>query len=188
MSEKIIEIIVEKGLLAIILSIVGFWLSRYLEIGKQNNLLKNKIIETNRDKRMSNVEKQLAQFYYPIYFRLQKDNALWQLSPQLSGISGSLPPETNALIENEYILKNHFEIRSLIENNIHLIEIDDALQESINAYLKHITVYEILRKTKSLEKVNPISFDAPFPDSFIPLIRERMMQLQEKNNKLLNES
>jgi hypothetical protein len=186
MSEKIIEIIIEKGLLAIIISIVGFWFSKYLEIGKQNNLLKNKIIETNRDKMVSNVEKQLTQFYYPIYFKLQKDTALWQLSPQLSGVSGSLPQETNDLIEYEYILKNHFEIRSLIENNIHLIEIDDLLQQSINAYLKHITVYEILRKTKSLQKLNPINFDAPFPENFIALIKQKMMELQSKNNKLLS--
>ncbi len=188
MSEKIIEIIVEKGLLAIIVALIGFWFSKFLEIGKQNNLLKNKIIETNRDKKMLIVEKQLTQFYYPIYFKLQKDNALWQLSPQLSGVKGALPEETNTLIEKEFILKNHFEIRDIIENHIHLIEIDDQLQEGINAYLKHITVYEILRKSKTLEKANPISFQAPFPNQFISIIKERMLKLQTINNRLLNEA
>lgn len=187
MTEKLIVIIVEKGLLALIIAITGYWISKYLEINKQKITLQNKIKETNRDKIYSIVEKQLSNFYYPIYFRLQKDNALWILSPQLSGREGALPPETNDIIERDYILKNHSEILSIIENNIHLIEIDNQLQESINAYIKHIAVYDTIRKVHSTNKLNPIDFDAPYPKSFIEIIKDRMTILQKKNNELLSE-
>jgi hypothetical protein len=187
-AEELIKIIVEKGLLVVGVAIVGYWISKYLEIDKQKNLLKNKIIEDNRDKIVSTVEKQLALFYYPIYFRLQKDNALWKLSPQLAGEIDSLPPETNDIIEKEYIIKNHIEILSIIESNIHLIEMDNELQESINAYIKHVAVYQIIRRTKSIDKLNPIVFNAPYPKLFIEIINVRMTRLQKMNNELLNVS
>lgn len=187
LNDKLIEIIVEKGLLALIIVLSGYYISKYLEINKQRITLQNKIKETNRDKIYSVIEKQLSHFYYPIYFRLQKDNALWRLSPQLSRSKGALPIETNEIIENEYILKNHKEILSIIENNIHFIEIDNELQESINAYIKHITVYDTIRKVQSIKELNPIDFDAPYPKSFVEIIRLRMSVLQNKNNELLNE-
>lgn len=185
-TQELIKIIVEKGLLVVGVALVGYWISKYLEIDKQKNLLKNKIIEANRDKIVSTVEKQLALFYYPIYFRLQRDNALWKLSPQLAGETASLPPETNDMIEKEYIIKNHIEILSIIESNIHLIEMDNELQESINAYIKHVAVYEIIRRTKSIDKLNPIHFNAPYPKLFIEIINDRMTRLQKMNNELLN--
>ncbi|TRX37818.1 hypothetical protein FNW52_02665 [Flavobacterium sp. ZT3R18] len=187
MTDKLIEIIVEKGLLAIIIALAGFWISKYLEIDKQRITLQNKIKETNRDKIYSQIEKQLSNFYYPIYFRLQKDNALWKLSPQLSGSKDALPQETNDIIEKDYILKNHNEILSTIQNNIHFVEIDNELQESINAYIKHVTVYDTIRKINSTSKLNPIDFDAPYPNSFVEIIKARMTILQKKNNELLNE-
>jgi len=187
MTDKLIEIIVEKGLLALIIVLSGYWISKYLEINKQRITLQNKIKETNRDKIYSIIEKQLSNFYYPIYFRLQKDNALWKLSPQLSGDKSALPSETNYIIEKDHILKNHKEILSIIENNIHIIEIDNELQESINTYIKHITVYDTIRKVQSTKILNPIDFDAPFPNSFVKIIKARMSILQNKNNELLSE-
>lgn len=187
MSDKLIEIIVEKGLLALIVALAGYWISKYLEINKQRITLQNKIRETNRDKVYLIVEKQLSNFYYPIYFRLEKDNALWKLSPQLSGKENSLPQETNEIIEKEHILKNHYEILSIIETNIHLVEIDNELQESINAYIKHVVVYDTIRKVQSLSKLNPIVFDAPYPKHFIQIIKDRMARLQKKNNEFLSE-
>ena len=187
MIDKLIEIFVEKGLLALIILIAGYWVSKYLEVDKQRNLFKNKIKETNRDRVVAKVERQLSNFYYPIYFRLQKDNALWKLSPQLSGNKSSLPQETNDIIEKEHILKNHLEIISIIESNIHLIEIDTELQTNINKYIRHIVVYDTIRKTVTINKLNPIDFDAPFPNSFIEIITDRMTRLQKVNNELLND-
>ncbi|MFP9112490.1 hypothetical protein ACLI1A_01010 [Flavobacterium sp. RHBU_3] len=187
MTDEIIKIVIEKGLIGVLIIIVGFYLNKFLEIDKQRNILKNKITETTRDKNISIIEKQLSNFYYPIYFRLQRDNALWKLSPQLYKTNNQLPAESNSLIENEYILKNHREILSIIENNIHLIEIDDKLQEAINLYIKHITVYEIIRKTESIKNLNPIDFDAKYPHTFMEIITQKMKYLQNKNNSYLEE-
>lgn len=187
MKEELIKIIVEKGLLSLIIIVVGYWLNKYLEISKQTNALKNKIKETNRDKTLFTIEKQLSNFYYPIYFRLQKDNVLWRLSPQLWGKDESLPPDTNNIIEIDFVLKNHLEIVDIIEKNIHFIEVDEDLQVTINSYIKHVTVYDIIRKTESIKYLNPIDFKAPYPKKFEQIIKDRMSGLTKRNNELLKE-
>ncbi len=185
MKEDLIKIIVDKGLLSLIILIAGYWLNKYLEINKQATAFRNKIKESNREKALSTTEKQLANFYYPIYFRLQKDNAIWRLSPQLSNKQGKLPIEANEVIENEFILKNHREIIAIIENNIQFIEVNEELQAAINMYIKHFTVYDVVRKTEALKHLNPIDFDAPFPKKFEKIIKNNMNILQQSNNELL---
>ena len=199
MSEELVKIIVEKGLLAVIIAIIGYWMNKslekikfenakYLELEKQNTQLKNKIVESAREKGLETVEKQLSEFYYPIYFRLQKDNAIWRLSPKLNQNNQALPNEANEIIENEYILKNHKEIVEIIENKAHLIEINDELQEQINLYLKHMAVYDTIRKVDVLKKFNPIDFEAPFPKKFYLTVENRIKKLQEEHEKLLNQN
>ena len=187
MEDNLIEIILDKGLLAVIVTIVGFWINKslekikfenakYLELDKQNNLLKNRIAESAREKRLELVGKQLSEFYYPVYFRLQKDNAIWRLSPQLNQNKQALPNEANDIIEKEYILKNHREIVAVIENKAHLVEIDGELQEQINLYLRHIAVYDTIRKVDVFEKFNPIDFEAPFPKKFYLIVEDKIKE------------
>lgn len=183
-KEEIIKIVIEKGLLSLIILIAGYWFNKLLETNKQNNELKNKLHESSRDKILSNIEKQLSSFYYPVYFRLQKDNALWKLSPQLSHDS-AFPMESNVSIENDFILKNHKDIVEIIENNIHLIEIDDELQEAINLYIKHVTAYFIIRSTEAIKNNNPIDLGFPYPANFENIIKDRMTKLQKSNNDIL---
>ena len=185
MEQELINIVVDKGLLSLIVLIAGYWLNKFSEFNKQSIALRNKIKESNREKALSKTEKQLANFYYPIYFRLQKDNAIWRLSPQLSNKRGKLPVEANEIIENEFILKNHREIITIIENNIQFIEVNEDLQASINMYIKHFTVYDVVRKTEGLKHLNPIDFDAPFPKDFEKIIKKNMILLQQSNNELL---
>ena len=112
----------------------------------------------------------------------------WRLSPQLNQDNQALPKEANEIIENEYILKNHQEIVEIIENKAHLIEINDELQEQINLYLKHIAVYDTIRKVDVLKKFNPIDFEAPFPKKFYLTVEDRIRKLQEKHKKMLNQT
>lgn len=184
-EQDIIKTLIDKGLLSLILLIAGYWISRLLEINKQKQELRNKLHESSREKVLNNIEIQLASFYYPIHFRIQKDNALWKLSPQLSE-SSTFPPETNFSIENDLILTNHKEIMDIIQKNIHLIEIDDEMQEAINSYVRHVTAYLIIRSTKSIKEKNPIDFGFPYPPNFEKILKQRMMKLQSKNNSLLN--
>ncbi|MCQ4140099.1 hypothetical protein [Chryseobacterium sp. EO14] len=186
-KEEIIKIVTEKGLLSLVILIAGYWINQLLETSKQNNELKNKLHESSRDKILSNIEKQLSSFYYPVYFRIQKDNALWKLSPQLSQDS-TFPMESNLTIENNFILKNHKEIVEIVENNIHLIEIDDELQEVINLYIKHVTGYFIIRSTESIKNKNPIDLGFPYPQNFEKIIKNRMTKLQKANNDILIKS
>ncbi|MCB0643118.1 MAG: hypothetical protein KDC44_15825, partial [Phaeodactylibacter sp.] len=185
MDKELLQLLLDKGLLAIILAVLGYWInkslskvsfeqSKNLMLEEQNTQLKNRLIEAATTKELDRIEQQLAEFYYPIYFRLQKDNALWKLSPQLKIGEQALPQSANAIIEQEYILKNHREIVEIIESKIHLIEIDEALQEQINLYLKHVAVYETSRLVEQLKDLNPIDLQAPWPAQFFPLVEGKI--------------
>ena len=113
-SEQLLLKIVDSGIIGLVLLIIGYWLNKslsrfkndqakLLELEKQNLTLKNSIVQDKRERLLENINNQLSKFYYPIYYRLQKDDALWRLSPILSSKEGALPLEVNDIIENEFI-------------------------------------------------------------------------------------
>ncbi len=179
---KVKEILLEKGILALLIAIVGFWLSRTLESDKQDKVTSNKLTEN----KIQTIEKQLSQFYYPVCFGLEKDNAIWPLSDRLSKDKNVvLPKVANDTVE-AYLIQNHTKIVSIIENNIHLIQMDDQLQQSLNAYIRHVTVYSMIRKFPSLKNYKPISFRTEFPKKLIPTIKQRIEKLEKEHNRLID--
>lgn len=196
-NEEIIKILIEKGLLAIVAAFLGYWINRsfekfknneaaLLELKKQNLSLQNTLIQDKRDRKLKHIETQLKEFFYPIYYRLQKDDALWRLSPQLSNKEGALPVEANDLIEKKYILKNHQEIVSIIESKSSLIEEDSEFQEQIREYIKHVAIYETIRSVDSLKHLNPIHFQSHYPKQFKVLVENKIKVLKTEYEQLLS--
>jgi len=196
-TQQLIIAIVDTGFIGIILLFVGYLLNRVLarqnnnqlkliEIEKKNMELRNNLIQDNRDRILSKIESQLAEFYYPIFYRLQKDDALWRLSPKLSRKGESLPMEANEIIEKEYIIKNHLEIVDILESKSHLIEMKPKFQEQIQEYLKHVAIYNTIRKVPSLKDLNPIDFDSHYPKGFQQMIEANTKILQKKHDDLLH--
>jgi hypothetical protein len=196
-QQDIIKILLENGILAIALAIVGFWINRSIEkyksseavlreLKKQNLALQNSLIQDKRDRKLKHVDSQLKEFFYPIFYRLQKDDALWRLSPQLSKQEGSLPMEANDVIEKKYILKNHQEVIEIIESKSNLIEEDADFQEQIKEYIKHVAIYETIRSVDSLKHLNPIDFQSPYPKQFKIMIESKMKDLRAEYEDLLN--
>lgn len=196
-KQEIIKVLLENGLLAVAVALVGYWINRsiekfksneavFLELKKQNLTLQNTIIQDKRDRKLKHIESQLKEFYYPIYYRLQKDDALWRLSPQLSKKEGSLPVEANDLIEKKYILKNHQEIVEVIESKSNLIEEDSEFQEQIREYIKHVAIYETIRSVDTLKHLNPIDFQSHYPKQFKVLVENKIKVLRTEYEQLLN--
>ena len=157
-----------------------------MELEKQNHTLKSNLIQDKRERNLQKIDNQLSQFYYPIYYRLQKDDALWRLSPKLSNKVGALPVEANEIIENEYIIRNHLEIVNIIETKSHLIEIDPDFQEQIREYIKHVAIYNTIRKVDFLKNLNPKDLGSCYPKKFQEIVEMKIRNLQEKHDIIIN--
>ena len=128
--------------------------------------------------------RQLSEFYWPIYIRLQKDNAVWERV--LGGSADRFSEEIGTDIEKNVLLPNHDEIVQIIQTKYYLAEKDDVLEAALLKYIRHIAVYHALRSTK--EKKNPIDLNEPYPSEFYPLFKARLEDVQRKYEELLKRS
>lgn len=192
--EQLILTLLDKGVLALIALLLGYFVSRKMEIFKGNQ---ERILSLERDKAALNgeleklrqsrelefKEKQLSAFYWPVYFRLVKDNAIWKIIPQLSDAKHTIADHLGREVELNYLIKNHEEIVSMIEANIYLAGADEEMLNMIAAYIRHVAVYKTLRETGTYD-LNPIDVGEPLPRGFIPLIEARLKQLQAEFDEL----
>lgn len=198
-THQLILVIVKDGLLALVVIFIGYRISKSLEklktsesilveLEKQTLTLKTSLVQDVRERKIEHIENQLNKLYYPIFYRLQKDDALWRLSPRLSHREESLPEEVNDTLETKYILKNHLEIVNIIETNSHLLHANVELQEQVQAYIKHVAIYETIHGVDSLKDKFPEDFNSPYPHSFKKLIEAQIASLQEQYDQLLIEN
>jgi hypothetical protein len=210
-SEKIIELVLDKILLGGIVLVAGYWLNKRFEIFKnetnekyrqrqliaelenqqkqQISELENQIAIARYNAELEFIEKQISEFYWPIYLRLEKDNVMWTRIKSLSPEKNVLPEAASIAIEKEFILKNHQEIVEIIESKIHLAENTTNSKDLINEllkYIKHVAVYKTIRSVKELERFNPVDMNEPFPEKLFPLIENNFRELQNRYEYLKN--
>lgn len=205
-NEKIIELVIDKILLGGIVLLAGYWLNKRFEIFKnetnekyyqrqliaelenqqkqQISELENQIAIARHNAEIELIERQISEFYWPIYLRLEKDNVMWKriksLSPEQNVV---LPEAASDVIEKEFILKNHQEIVEIIESKIHLAENATNSKDLINEllkYIKHVAVYKTIRSVKEMQKFNPVDLNEPFPEKLFPLIESNFRELQNR--------
>jgi hypothetical protein len=185
---------IDKAWGPILLLIAGLWVNQNLEAFKaglrateqaerDKSELQKQLEITRRDMDFKFRERQLTQFYWPIYLRLQKDSAIWQHIGQLArDQSRVLPDEASRILEKAHLLENHGEIVKLIEANIQLSGNDEALLQDLTLYIGHVAVYKALRDAQST--LNPIDVGAEFPAKLIPRLKERLDLLQREYTAL----
>lgn len=208
-SEKLIELIVDKLLLGGIVLVAGYWLNKRFEVFKNDmneksrqrqliaeleNQQKQQIAELENQLAMERynaelefIEKQISEFYWPIYLRLEKDNVMWKRIKSLSPENNVLPESASAAIEQEFILKNHQEIVEIIESKIHLAESSANSRELINElvkFIKHVAIYRTIRSISELRQVNPVDLNEPYPANLFPLIEQNFRELQNRYEQL----
>src|ERR1051325_1224524 len=194
-TQKVIITLLDKGVLALVALIIGYWISRKLEnyktdqqrilaLEKDKAVLENDLNKLRQTTRLQFKEKQLSLFYWPIFLRFQKDSAMWTAIPQLSEGPKSLPDKLGREIERSFLLKNHEEVVSIIESNVYLAEADDDLLADLVAYIKHVAVYKSLREANNYD-LNPIDLGEPFPENLLGRIENRLRKLQADYDKLI---
>ncbi|HEY1768029.1 MAG TPA: hypothetical protein VGG26_10250 [Terracidiphilus sp.] len=138
-----------------------------------------------RQKRIDFLERQLADFYWPIYLRLQKDNVVWETILDRRPASDPLRQSIAGELDRKYILPNHEEVVRLIEAGMHLAQCDAKLENALLHYMRHVAIYRALRDTGCFDK-DPIALGEPWPQELFPLIQERTKSLQKEYDLLIS--
>ena len=138
-------------------------------------------------KKVELLEKQLSEFYWPVYLRLQKDNAVWVKLLDRSREDDSLAKKIGKTVEELVILPNHQEIVTIIESKAHLAQPDAKMSELLRQYLRHIAVYQSIRAAGCYDR-DPVAFGEPWPVELFPLIEQRTLSLQQAYEDYLKAS
>jgi len=181
--EQLIITIVDKGLLALLLAIAGFWLNRYLDLFRSRQALENELRKVRDQKRLDLLQSQLSQFYWPVYLRLEMDNAVWERILDRKS-KDSVEANLGATIESEFILPNHEKTSQLIESSIHLAAPDSKVLDASVKYLRHVAVYSALRASGNKD-TDPLDVGEPWPEDVFPTIQAATKAKQNEFELLL---
>ncbi|MGD1899304.1 MAG: hypothetical protein ACFB16_20445 [Phormidesmis sp.] len=134
-----------------------------------------------RDKKIQLLERQLSEFYWPIYIRLEKDNLIWEkVFDQNSGVD----PAVQKTLETTHILPNHQEVMEILSNKIHLARAREPLAKALSDYIRHIAVYQAIRQA-GIHDRDPLQFGEPYPTEIFKLIESEKNRLQAEYDRLL---
>lgn len=136
-------------------------------------------------KRVERLERQLAEFYWPVYLRLQKDNAVWERILDRDNGDDELRQAVGREIEKSIVLPNHLEVVDIIESKAHLAEPDERLTKLLQDYLRHIAVYQSMRAAGCFDK-DPIYLGEAWPAGLFEEIERRTLTLQREYEKYLS--
>ena len=175
-QEELIVTIVDKAAIGFLILIAGFFVNRALESFKSEKELKRELEKDRVGRKLQFLERQLSDFYWPIYLRLQKDNVVWRTIFDKSLKDDPVRSSVASEIEKNYILPNHDEIIETLEKHIHLANLDNKLESSIFEYVRHVAIYKALRSAGH-EDVDPMHLGEKWPKNLFPLIETRLFSI-----------
>jgi hypothetical protein len=135
-------------------------------------------------KKIEFLERQLSEFYWPVYLRLQKSTIVTNRIHDVREEQSSLKFKLIAEIEKSLILPNHDETVKIIETHIYLAQPDEKLTELLLKYINHVAVYKALRSAGEY-KLLPYELGEGWPFELFPEVQKRTYQIQEEYNKLI---
>lgn len=183
LHDQIIASVVDKLLIGFVVLIAGWWLNRLLEGIKYRLALQNEFSKLRDAKELDFLDRQLSQFYYPLYIRLHIDRAVWDRILDKKKGSGDVRGRVGEAIEKNVILPNHLKMVGIIESNIHLAESDGTAFSQMLQYVRHVSVYRALRESGIVD-TDPLDLGEPWPSQFLEVIERTTGELQERYDKL----
>lgn len=182
-QETLTITVIDKLAIAALLLFAGFWLNRALERFRASSAREADRYRLRDQKRVEFLERQLSEFYYPIYIRLNIDNVVWRRILDRTH-KDELKRAIGFAIEREVLLPNHAEIIKILETKMHLAECDDSAFQQMLLYIRHVAVYRALRSV-GCNDVDPIALDEHWPKEFYPSIERTVIVLQSEYDKLI---
>ena len=181
--EQLLIVVVDKLAIAGLLLLVGWGLNRAMERLKSHFALRNEFAKLRDAKELDLLDRQLSQFYYPLYIRLHIDGAVWRRILDRAAGQDELRQRIGDHIERTVILPNHEEMVRIIQSNIHLAESDQRAFDSMLTYVRHVAVYKAMREAGCSDK-DPITLGEPWPDDLLPQIEQTTDRLQRRYDAL----
>ena len=74
LNRELFKIVVDKFAIGLLIILAGYVLNRAIERFKAAEALRNELYKQRFAAKLNRVERQLSEFYWPIYLRLQMDN------------------------------------------------------------------------------------------------------------------
>ena len=187
MTRDLIKIVADKLAIGLLILFSGYILNRAIEKYKAAQTLKSELSKQRFTASLQRIERQLSEFYWPMYLRLQKDNTVWRRLLDKDKEEDNPLRRIGSRIETDFILPNHNELVKIIETKIHLAEPDAALQASLLAYIDHVAVYKaaIAAGFTDLHGTQR-ELLTPWPRDLFPLIEDRTLKLQREYEILLH--
>ncbi len=182
-NEQLYITLIDKAAIGLLLLVAGFLLNKVIENYKSKKGLENEFAKLRDAKRLDFLEKQLSQFYYPIYMRLQVDNVVWERILDRRNGEDELRRKVGEKIEEKLILPNHDDIVKIMQSNVHLAAPDSKLFQVMLQYIRHVAVYKSMRESECYDK-DPLHLGEPWPSKLLPMIKNIMDALQQEYNKL----
>ena len=165
-----------ETLIAILSAVVGF-------LGKSAwDLYWNRKTEKERvshQKRLDFLERQLTEFYWPLFFQLQKNSIVFERIMGSKDANDALSAKLDYDLERNFFYPNNEEMAKIIQTKYYLAQPDESLQKLILRFLRHQAVFTAIRKM-GLNDQDPIRFGEPWPMGFYEAIEKRTKNLQEE--------
>jgi len=186
-TRDLIKIVADKLAIGLLILFLGYMLNRAIEKYKASQALISEISKQRFAATLQRIERQLSEFYWPMYLRLQKDNTVWRRLLDKGKEEDNPLRHIGSRIESDFILPNHNELVKIIETKIHLAEPDDTLQAALLSYIDHVAVYNAAFAAgfKDLHGTQR-ELLTPWPRELFTLIKSRTIKLQREYELLLH--
>jgi hypothetical protein len=142
-----------------------------------NQLRFNKLLDFRRE--------QLSEFYWPIYIRLQIDNAVYD--DVFGGKDASVPKDVGKPLE-QFLLDNHKELLKIIQDKFYLAELNPDLEKDLLHYVRHAAVYLAMRTTPRYDNDVPATLNEPYPKDLFQHFESQLKALQSDYNEMLKQT
>jgi hypothetical protein len=129
-----------------------------------------------RSKRIELLERQLSQFYWPLYLHLQKNNVIWDHLIHGSAIDPALKAQVDRDLYNSFVLPNHEAMVKIIEAGAHLARPDDDFGKLLLRFIRHVTIFKTMREAEL--PYDPIAVGEPWPSEFFGALESRLRATQ----------
>lgn len=154
---------------------VGVLIKSYIDFKKQQSLAIHKA-------KQAFIEKQLSEFYSPLYSRLLHDEAIWKLRTLSENLSEEEQDKIQQNIETEILLPNHKEMAAIISEKLYLAGYKQV-PEMFEDYLRHVAAFRALRASGHSEA--PSHYGVSFPSKFPEEIRRQTENLMKEYATML---
>ena len=181
-------IVLDKLVIAAILVAVGLYVNEHFELFKTHTAALQKADDEKREQahqrasaEMDLIQRQLNDLYYPLYFRLAKDDEVWTLmmSQQKYG----------AHVEQDTVLENNKQLLSILETHTNLLfrpnePRDQALMKAILKYERHMALYLALQASGDKRRPADLSHEFDYPNEICTVVEHHVRVLEDDLQKL----